>query len=97
MEQREVDGEAKALTLLRDFAKKFRSIDYSVHPSDIPREAPGKGSNIGWAARKLSAKYSKQDRGDVVVTGIDGKLKLSPSFELSPRTRSLSTIMMGPS
>lgn len=72
MEQREDNGETKALGLMQEFAKKFRSIDFTSHPADIPGEAAGKGSNIGWAARKLSAKYSMGVRKDVILTGIDG-------------------------
>jgi hypothetical protein len=72
MEQREVNGESKALSLIQEFVKKFRSIDYTLHPSDIPGEAAGKGSNIGWAARKLSAKYPISIRKNVIITGIDG-------------------------
>lgn len=72
MEQREQNGEAKAQRLVQEYAKKFRSIDYTVHPSDIPGEAAGKGSNMGWAARKLSTRYSVEMRRNVLVTGIDG-------------------------
>lgn len=72
MEQREANGESKALALIQEFVKKFRSIDYALHPADIPGESAGKGSNLGWAARKLSAKYSMGMRRHVIVTGIDG-------------------------
>lgn len=75
MEQREQGGESKALALIQEFVKKFRSIDYTVHPSDIPGEAAGKGSNMAWAARKLSAKYPADGRKNVVVTGLDGRFK----------------------
>ena len=73
MEQREANVEIKALGLVSEFVKKFRSIDFTLHPSDIPGEAPGKGSNAAWAARKLSEKYSMEQRKDVIITGIDGK------------------------
>ncbi len=73
MEQREQNAETKALGLIQEFAKKFRSIDFTLHPSDIPGEAAGKGSNMGWAARKLSEKYPMAIRKNVIVTGIDGK------------------------
>jgi hypothetical protein len=76
MEQREVNAESKALSLINEFVKKFRSIDFTLHPSDIPGEAAGKGSNIGWAARKLSARYPMSARKNVIITGIDGKLDL---------------------
>lgn len=79
MEQREQGGDTKALGLIQEFAKKFRSIDYTCHPGDIPGEAAGKGSNMGWAARKLSAKYPTEIRKNVIITGIDG---------MFPRTRS---------
>lgn len=73
MEQREANGELKAMTLVSEFAKKFRNIEFSVHPSDIPGEAAGKGSNVAWAARKASEKYPMAMRKDVIFTGIDGK------------------------
>lgn len=73
MEQREHNAEAKAASFANEFSKKFRSIDFTVHPSDIPGELAGKGSNMAWAARKLSEKYSLGQRKDVIVTGIDGE------------------------
>lgn len=76
MEQREANAETKALGLIQEFAKKFRSIDFTLHPLDIPGEAAGKGSNIGWAARKLSEKYSMGVRRNVIITGIDGEICL---------------------
>jgi hypothetical protein len=72
MEQREPNVELKAMTLIQEFVKKFRSIDYTLHPSDIPGESAGKGSNVAWAARKLSQKYTMEQRKDVIITGIDG-------------------------
>jgi len=72
MEQREHNAETKATRFTNEFAKKFRSIDFTIHPSDIPGELAGKGSNMAWAARKLSERYSLGQRKDVIVTGIDG-------------------------
>lgn len=72
MEQREQNAVAKATGLVNEFSKKFRSIDFTVHPPDLPGELAGKGSNMAWAARKLSEKYSLAQRKDVIVTGIDG-------------------------
>ena len=72
MEQREDDANTKALGLIQEFANKFRYIDFSLHPAGIPGEAAGKGSNIGWAAKKLSARYNLEQRQSVIVTGIDG-------------------------
>jgi hypothetical protein len=80
MEQREHNAELKAMNLIQEFVKKFRSIDFTMHPSDIPGESPGKGSNMAWAARRLSEKYNKGKRKDVLITGIDGMFR---TFSLS--------------
>ncbi|RFU76213.1 hypothetical protein TARUN_6035 [Trichoderma arundinaceum] len=80
MELRETGGESKALSLIHQFSKKFRSIDYTLHPADIPGEAAGKGSNLAWAARKLSAKYTLSARKNVIVTGIDADSHLSSRY-----------------
>ncbi|KID77350.1 uncharacterized protein G6M90_00g098280 [Metarhizium brunneum] len=80
MEQREAESESKALKLIHEFVNKFRSIDFSIHPADIPGEAAGKGSNLAWAARKLSVKYSMGMRQNVIVTGIDADSHLSSSY-----------------
>ena len=76
IELRESQSESKALGLIQEFATQFRSIDYTVHPSNIPGEAAGKSSNIAWAAERMSAKYPLGIRKDVIVTGIDGELAL---------------------
>ncbi|KAI1760979.1 glycosyl transferase family group 2-domain-containing protein [Hypoxylon sp. FL1150] len=80
MEQREHNVELKAMNLIQEFVKKFRSIDFTLHPSDIPGESPGKGSNVAWAARKLSERYSLTQRKDVVITGIDADSHLSSNY-----------------
>lgn len=73
MEQREINGELKALNLIQTFVKRFRSIAFTMHPSDIPGESAGKGSNVAWAARELSRNYTMAMRKNVVITGIDGE------------------------
>ncbi|KAK4085460.1 CAZyme family GT2 [Trichoderma aggressivum f. europaeum] len=80
MELRETGGESKARSLIQQFVKKFRSIDYTLHPGDIPGEAAGKGSNMAWAARKLSSKYPMFVRKNVIVTGIDADSHLSSRY-----------------
>lgn len=71
----------KGAMFTNEFAKSFRSIDYTIHPADIPGEVAGKGSNAAWAARKISEKYSIEQRKDVIITGIDGTCTL-PSASL---------------
>jgi hypothetical protein len=73
MEGREVNAPTKAMNLISEYIKKFRYIDFTLHPSDIPGEAPGKSSNVAWSARKASERYSGSQRRDVIVTGIDGR------------------------
>ncbi|KAI1341504.1 glycosyl transferase family group 2-domain-containing protein [Xylariaceae sp. FL0016] len=80
MESREHNVELKAMNLIQEFVKKFRSIDFTLHPSDIPGESPGKGSNMAWAGRKLSEKYPLSMRKDVVVTGIDADSHLQSNY-----------------
>ncbi|KAF7561142.1 hypothetical protein G7046_g3019 [Stylonectria norvegica] len=80
MEQREDNAESKALLLIQQFSKEFRSIHFTLHPGDIAGEAAGKGSNVAWAARKLSVKYSLGIRKDVIVTGIDADSHLSSNY-----------------
>ncbi len=78
MEQREAKGEAKALELIQEFGRKFRRMGYSLHPGEIPGEAAGKGSNMAWAAKKLSEKYSTKTRNNVVITSMDGEFAQNP-------------------
>lgn len=75
MEQRESNVETKAVLLTNEFTRRFRFISFTVHPSNIPGELPGKGSNLAWAARQLSQRYTPAQRKDVIVTGIDGKFR----------------------
>ena len=74
MEAREPACDIKAMHLISDFVKKFRSIDFTLHPGDIANEAPGKSSNISWAARRASERYRVKKREDVIITVIDGIL-----------------------
>ncbi len=73
MEARESGAEVKALTLVSEYIKKFRFINFTLHPRDILGEAAGKGSNVSWASRKMSKRYLAAQRKDVISTSIDGK------------------------
>ncbi|KAL0474445.1 glycosyl transferase family group 2 domain-containing protein [Neurospora intermedia] len=80
MEQRETDVENKAMLLVNEFMRRFRSISFTVHPSNIPGELAGKGSNLAWAARQLSQGYTPAQRKDVIVTGIDADSHLLANY-----------------
>jgi hypothetical protein len=73
MEQREVGAEIKASHLISKFKNSFKFITATFHPSDNPGESPGKSSNLSWAARAASDKYSTESRGNIIITSIDGK------------------------
>ncbi|KAJ4394168.1 hypothetical protein N0V93_003385 [Gnomoniopsis smithogilvyi] len=76
MEVRENNVELKAMGLVQEYLKKFRSMDFTIHPANIPGESAGKGSNMAWAVRKLSERYSMEVRKDVIITGIDANTTL---------------------
>jgi hypothetical protein len=80
MEAREVNSDVKAIGLIAEYQKKFHSVDFTLHPADIPNDSPGKSSNISWAARKASERYTDVVRDDVIVTVIDGEFGVSFGF-----------------
>ncbi|KAJ3498558.1 hypothetical protein NLG97_g1018 [Lecanicillium saksenae] len=103
MEQREAKGESKAMELIQQFGRKFRRMDYTLHPGDIPGEAAGKGSNMAWAAKKLSEKYSMKARNNVVITSMDSDSHLAAKYfseitnmHLSHPDTALSTVYAAP-
>ena len=73
MEAREDSCDIKSIRLISEFAKKFRFMDFTVHPHGIKNEAPGKSSNIAWTARKASEGYHPNMRDNVIITVVDGK------------------------
>lgn len=53
MEEREAGSRQKGETLRSQYVDKFLDITISMHPSGLPGEVPGKGSNVSWGARWL--------------------------------------------
>jgi hypothetical protein len=81
VEEKELDGKSKANTLIADFGHKFRSCRVTVHPTGLPDEAQGKGSNVRWAAKQASAHYKRlQTSESVIVTVMDGMLCCATSL-----------------
>jgi hypothetical protein len=72
MEEREAGSRAKGELLRSQFVDQFLDISISIHPSSLPGEVAGKGSNVGWGARWLverefmltSADYDEDDEDD---------------------------------
>ena len=74
MEERDPNGITVAEGLVQLFASKFRDMQYTVHPTGLPGEAPGKSSNVSWAAKRVQDKYLKlSDWLSVLITVMDSK------------------------
>ena len=67
------DGVVTQIT--REFGGTFKDIFVTVHPKDLPKEIPGKGSNLNWAGHQvekiLTKRYSEIEDKDIVVTAFD--------------------------
>ncbi|OAL29436.1 hypothetical protein AYO20_09173 [Fonsecaea nubica] len=81
MEERDSNGVDVARNLIQLFAGKFREMQYTVHPAGLPGEAPGKSSNVSWAARQIEAKYlDNPDWSSVLVTVMDSDTHLLSQY-----------------
>lgn len=77
LEEREIGAYAKAMGLIASFSGRFRNMSFTLHPGDLPNEAPGKSSNEAWAAQKISEDFSmSNDEDNIVVVTMDGELFL---------------------
>ncbi|CDS08311.1 hypothetical protein LRAMOSA02259 [Lichtheimia ramosa] len=70
MEASELGHEAKAESLAEYFKDSFLHFIVTVHPSDIPGESRGKGSNVSYATRVACSEIVRRgiDRRRVVLT-----------------------------
>lgn len=74
MEQRDPNAVAVATSLSHLFKHKFRDLQFTLHPSDIEGEAPGKSSNVSWAAKAVERKYvNSTSWTDVLITVMDSE------------------------
>lgn len=73
MEASELNYEVKAESLTEYFKDSFLQFIVTAHPSDIPGEARGKGSNVAYAARHGCAQMLQHgiDRRRVILTVSD--------------------------
>ena len=92
MEQGESGSKEKAAVLIKEYDARFRSIECTLHPRDIPGEAQGKSSNLSWAAKYINAKYPNEIlKRSVIITVLDGKKPLpylSFPLDADPNSRS---------
>jgi hypothetical protein len=73
MEEREQKAAQKATELISSFQGAFLQMSYTLHPSGIPGEAPGKSSNENWAAQYIFEHYRQfPRRKDILMTIMDG-------------------------
>jgi hypothetical protein len=79
MECREVGSEQKAVQLKMEYQEMFGLIEYSMHPV-IAGEAPGKSSNVNWAARYMAAKFDAKEHARQVITIIDSDTCLAQDY-----------------
>jgi hypothetical protein len=78
MEERDPNGGNVAQNLIRLFSGKFRDMQYTIHPAGLPGEAPGKSSNVSWAAKQIEQKYlNNPNWTSVLVTVMDSRCSKS--------------------
>jgi len=60
----------------------FRELRVVVHPPGLPGEVPGKGSNVGYAARLMTAELERSGvpASNVLLTCIDADTLVSPQY-----------------
>ncbi|KAL2067501.1 hypothetical protein VTL71DRAFT_1926 [Oculimacula yallundae] len=81
MEQGELGCEVKATTLQKEYEKRFRNIEYTVHPGGIDGEAQGKSSNLCWAAKYINGKYTDEfEKKNIIVTVMDSDSHLLSKY-----------------
>lgn len=80
MEEREQGAEKKALQLKIEYEDVFGDLVYTQHPGDIPGEAPGKSSNVNWAARQMAQRFPSSAYSSIVITVIDADTCLAQDY-----------------
>lgn len=74
MEERDPNAISVAHSLSQLFAGSFREMQFTLHPANLPGEAPGKSSNVSWAAKEIERKYVHHpDWSSVLITVMDSQ------------------------
>ena len=74
MEEREPGVTVKAKRLIAACGGSFLGMDFTLHPPNLPGEAPGKSSNESWAAKQVFNDYAICPQGqEVIITVMDGE------------------------
>jgi cellulose synthase/poly-beta-1,6-N-acetylglucosamine synthase-like glycosyltransferase len=83
MEEREPGARDKAEALLAMYKGSFYRLMATIHPSNLPGEIPGKGTNETWAVRRAREELVHRlgiPLNQIVVTAIDSDSILHPSY-----------------
>ncbi len=72
MEAREKGSALKAERLVASYSSSFLDICYTVHPDGLPNDAPGKSSNVSWAAHSFVGRQDERDWMFSVPSGSRG-------------------------
>ncbi|KAK5188312.1 hypothetical protein LTR92_011610 [Exophiala xenobiotica] len=81
MEERDPNAVPVAMKLETSFRHRFKDIQHTIHPADLPGEVPGKSSNISWVAKGVQRKYThSQYWRDVLMTVMDSDTHLLDDY-----------------
>ena len=86
-EERTPDLAAKVTKLRELYVSQFKQLMFTVHPSGVPGEIPGKCSNSNFAFRQAEKSLSAdgQDTDSILVTTCDADSKLHPRLAIQQR------------
>ena len=74
MEERDPNAKTVATKLIAMFSERFRDMQFTLHPTSIEGEAPGKSSNVGWAAQRFLEKYADRPNWEhILLTVMDSE------------------------
>lgn len=81
MEEGEEGAEEKAKQLISLYETQFLSMDFTVHPKNIPGEARGKSSNVAWSSKQYDKRFSSDEiRPKELMTVMDADTHLTEKY-----------------
>ncbi|KAF3901546.1 hypothetical protein ABW21_db0201082 [Orbilia brochopaga] len=81
MEERDPNAKSVATKLIAMFGARFKDMQFTLHPASIAGEAPGKSSNVGWAAQRFLEKHHDRPNWEhVMLTVMDSDTHLLGTY-----------------
>ncbi|KAF3156390.1 hypothetical protein EYR41_001197 [Orbilia oligospora] len=81
MEERDPNAKTVATKLIAMFGERFLDMQFTLHPASIDGEAPGKSSNVGWAAQRFLEKYTDRPNWEhILLTVMDSDTHLLSTY-----------------